>query len=372
VPEAGFAGGSAMPAVTRRFIVFTCRDVKTDFRWPLAEALRARHETWYIWLRRRPRLLRPGADAEFEDISFPALLALLMRLTRTKAVNAYLNTTNTSFPFIIVLLRLLCGRGLWIMDMHDDLLYDFTGFRRAQAALAVKLQLWAADITIRSAEALAELFPASLPFGNASQIGPIARDAADYRSVLVLASLDSRFDFGFMETAAKASPGRIFHIHGQVSRNDAEIAASVHALCDGHDNVVYHGSYGLADLESILGSYAVTLAPYRTNTRLTRYLDPLRYYHCLNSGMEVISTAIPQTEFLRRGLHIVRTPAEVEPILRRLEETAEAKRNTAANYHRQDWQQRAEELIRIATEHPKCRRALRGSTEASARPANAA
>jgi hypothetical protein len=350
-PDPADPRGSTMPPPDRRFIIFTCRDARTDFRWPLAEALRARHETWYIWLRRRPRLQRPGVDAVFEEISFPALLALLMRLTRTKVVNIYLNSTNTSFPIMMLLLRWLCGRGLWVMDMHDDLLYSSTGLARARAAIAVKVQVRAADIIIRSAQSLVELFPNSVAFGNASQIRPIARQAADYRSVLVLASLDRRFDFDFMAEVAAASPARVFDIYGQVSEADAQITANVAALCHNHGNVVYHGAYGLADLEPILSRYAVTLAPYCTRTRLTRYLDPLRYYHCLNSGMELITTDIPQADRLRSSLHVVTMAAEVAPILIQLETCDAAKRNTGKNYHLHTWEQRAEDLIGIATAH---------------------
>jgi len=341
---------AATAAARRRFIIFTCRDIKTDFRWPLAEALRAEHETWYIWLRRRPRLLPPGADAAIEEVSFSSLLTLLMRVTRADDANVYVNSTNTSFPFIMLLLRLLCGRGLWCLDMHDDLLYDYTGYRRARAALAVKLQAWSADIIIRAAESLSELFPTSLPFGNASQIGPIARPAADYRAVLVLASLDSRFDFDLMAAVAEASPGRVFDIYGQISRGDARIHDSLASLCASHANVIYHGAYGLSDLEPILARYAVSFAPYRVHDRLTRYLDPLRYYHCLNSGMELITTAIPQAERLA-ALHVVERAADVEPILARLETQEDARRNTPENYEPQTWGMRADRLNDIVAGH---------------------
>jgi hypothetical protein len=348
-----------MLAQQRRFFIFTCRDVATDFRWPLAEALRERHETWYIWLRRRPRILRPGATM-MEDLPLAALLALLRRLTGSGSLNVYLNSTNTSFPLTMLALRLVCGTGLWCLDMHDDLLYDLAGWHRARAALAIKLQTSAADLVIRAAESLVELFPASLPFGNASQIGPIERSIVDYRAVLVLASLDGRFDFAFMAATAAAAPARIFDIYGHVSRSNAKICANMVSLCKAHGNVVYHGAYALADLEPILSRYSVSLAPYRTHHRLTRYLDPLRFYHCLNSGMELITTAIPQAEILQPGLHIVRTAAEVELILMRLE-TGEAQRNTAGNYRRQTWEARAEDLVHIATEFAIPRRPVKAA-----------
>ena len=336
----------------KRFIVLTCRDIKTDFRWPLAEALRAHHETWYIWLRRRPRVLRPEANAAIEEMTFGSLLKLLMRMTRADDANIYLNSTNTSFPFVILMLRGLCGRGLWCLDMHDDLLYDYTGYRRARAAMAVRLQTWVADIIIRAAESLKELFPKSRAFGNASQIGPIERAKTDYESILVLASLDSRFDFNFMAMVAQASSNRTFHIHGQVSRGDAHIRDDLTSLCDACSNVVYHGAYGLADLETIIRCYSLSLAPYKVNSRLTRYIDPLRFYHCLNSGMELITTSIPQAECLERSLHVVHAAVEVESILIKLETQANSRRNTAENYQPQTWRKRAEQLVEMVSEHP--------------------
>ena len=68
----------------------------------------------------------------------------------------------------------------------------------------------------------------------------------------------------------------------------------------GRRDVLRAGSLSLLGLSlpELLARTPVMFAPYKMGSKLTRYIDPLRYYHCLNSGMEVVSTDIPQAHML--------------------------------------------------------------------------
>jgi len=341
-----------------RIFLFTCRPRRTDFRLPLAQALGADYDTWYIFLKRRPIVQRPDENAPASEMSFWAFLAWFFRASHEGTANFYLNSTNTAFPVVTFVLWLIGGRGVWCMDMHDDLTYDSVGWRHWQAVLAVWLQTRLADVTVHAAETLIELFPFSRHLGNASQVRPLDRVRIDHTRVLILASLDHRFDFNFMVRAAQSSPTFYFDIYGQISQDDSRVQAKLDYLIETAPNIAYRGPYGLADLEAILARYAVTLAPYRTGVRLTRYLDPLRFYHCLNSGMELITTRIPQAERWEEAVHLVTSPADVAIILAQLSEGPQARRNLPGRYELQTWQQRAVRLMLLVLSLPKMQRLI--------------
>src|SRR4051794_14703494 len=106
-----------------RFFLFTCRDPGSDFRLHLVEALRQHHETWYIWLKRRPLIAGPYPEDAPVEMSLPQFLMFIRRFRRDDKVNVYFNSTNTYFPTMSVLLRLIARAGVWCLDMHDDLRY---------------------------------------------------------------------------------------------------------------------------------------------------------------------------------------------------------------------------------------------------------
>jgi len=344
-----------MPRPIRIFL-FTCRPRRTDFRLPLAQALSVDYETWYIFLKRRPIVQPPDETARATEMSFWAFLGWYFRKSHEGTANLYLNSTNTAFPGVIAALWLIGGRGVWCMDMHDDLTYDSVGWAHWHAVFSVWLQTKLADLTVHAARTLVELFPFSHHLGNASQVRPIERRTVDPTRVLILASLDHRFDFDFMARAAARSPSVSFDIYGQISQGDPHIQGLLDQLIEAAPNIAYHGPYGLADLESILGRYHVTLAPYRTGVRLTRYLDPLRFYHCLNSGMELITTRIPEAEHWEAAVHLVMSPEEVALILGRLADGY--RRNLPGRYELQTWQQRAARLMSLVLSLPKMQRLM--------------
>jgi hypothetical protein len=330
-----------------RFFILSCRDPKTDFRRPLAESLRDRHETYYVFLKRRPLVEGPDIGSIPEEMSFPAFVSWLRRTARGDAENVYFNSTNLVFPVLMPFLRLAAPGGIWCLDMHDDLLYDTAGLQRLRGAAAVQVQNAFSHITVRAADSLVELFPNSKPLGNASHIEPVHRPALDARRILILASLDQRFDFHLTTAVAKLCPSTTFHIHGQISRDDPAIRVRLENLLAGAPNIIYHGAYTMAALDGILRSYSVSLAPYRMDSRLTRYIDPLRFYHCLNSGLELITTPIPQAEAMQHCLHLVRSAEDCASVIR---EQPFIRRNIERNYQPLYWRERADQLVGLLTQ----------------------
>ncbi len=333
-----------MPSKRFRFFVFTCRDPKSDFRLPLVDALRRDHPTYYIWLRRRPIVSGPNAGDPFVEMSAAGLLRFMRNSQRDDAINVYFNSTNTYFPAMSALLRMIAPPGVWCLDMHDDLRYHNTGIKRWREQRIIATLCRLSHVVVHAAPTLRELFPKSVHLGNASNILPLPATEARNRQVLIIASFDERFDFDFVSAVALACPHSSFHLHGWTRPGDTETMNQVTELADRHANIEYHGPYTMADLPGILGRYRVSLAPYRTDTLLTRYIDPLRFYHCLNAGLEVISTGIPQARFMERWVHVVSDVSQCAATLAAVQQGQLAKQ---PNYAPITWDQRAVELTAI-------------------------
>jgi hypothetical protein len=302
-----------------RFFVFTSRDPQSDFRRPLVDALRQYHGVYYIWMRRRPVVTGPDHASPASEMSLPALLKFLARLPNHGEINVYFNSTDVCFPGLMVFIRAIARRGIWCLDMHDDLRYYYRGLRRIQKNLAIAVSRESSHVVVHAAPTLLELFPESYLLGNASHILPLSHDNVDPADVLILTSFDERFDFDFMARLATLSAQTRFHIHGWTQNSDPGTLKRVSRLTCEHANVLYHGPYTTDDLPAILRSYWVTVAPYRTNSPRTRYIDPLRFYHCLNAGLEIISTDIPQARSIEPWIHIARDAEDCAETLKRIQ-----------------------------------------------------
>jgi tRNA-dihydrouridine synthase len=79
----------------------------------------------------------------------------------------------------------------------------------------------------------------------------------------------------------------------------------------------------------------------------------LRFYHCLNSGMEVITTDIPQARHFKDAVHIVRAAEEI-PVL--FTDTGRLKLHKQPAYAPVTWQQRADRLVEIVQRLPRMQR----------------
>jgi hypothetical protein len=331
-------------------VLLTCRPPTTDFRLPLAEELqRLGHSVRYIYLKRRPVVTDMGGSGQRLEFSLVEFFQYMRRTFKGRKPLLFFNSTNLVFPMISRSLRLLCG-GIWCFDMHDELFYGKTGLGLLKARIAQRILLGGSDLIVHAAPTLKERFPTSHHLGNASTITAVDRPNADFKKLLVLASIDERFDFAFLKAIAEQNPALTFEIYGQIVK-DGVTQAHVASMLTSHGNILYHGAYVNSEIEQILSNYKVTLAPYVAASKFTRYIDPLRYYHCLNSGMEVISTAIPKAEDLKDVLHVVRAPEEVGAIVRGLADGSVARRNDGSAASKYNWRQKSIDLTRIVREY---------------------
>lgn len=332
-----------------RFFVFTCRDPRTDFRLSLVDALRHHHETYYIWLRRRPVVSGPEATRPAVEMSLSGFLRFIAGFRQDKKINVYFNSTNTYFPGLITMVRMIATTGVWCLDMHDDLRYHNKGFRRWQQSMIILLLRRLSHVTVNAAPTLQELFPDARHLGNASNMLPLSRDITS-NDVLIIASFDERFDFEFVAKLADFCPTIPFHLYGWTRKDDTATKAKLDAVVSGHANIHYHGPYEMDDLPSIMSTYRVSIAPYRLDMALTRYIDPLRFYHCLNAGLEVISTNIPQARYMQDCVHVV---SDVPTCAETLAAIQSGKLAKQPGYSPITWEQRAQQLNQILRTVPQ-------------------
>lgn len=339
-----------------RIFVFTCRDPSSDFRRPLVDALRRCHEVYCIRMRRRPVISGPDQASPAFEMSLAELVKRLARRCRDGGIDIYFDSTDASLPAVMLFIRSVARRGVWCFDMHDDLRYYHRGLARLRRTLAIALLRMGSHAVVCAAPALAELFPGSYVLGNASHILPMSHDGADPADVLILTSFDARFDFDFVARLARASTQSRFHIHGWTRNSDPETAQRASRLVTEHANILDHGPYTTDDLPSILRAYRVMVAPYRANSPLTRTIDPLRFYHCLNAGLEVISPDISSARALAPWVHVVRDAEHGAETLRRIRAGEVSRPNGFVPI---TWEGRAARLMEIIDGLERTRR-LRG------------
>ena len=112
---------------------------------------------------------------------------------------------------------------------------------------------------------------------------------------------------------------------------------------------MYGGPYSLVQVDEILRPFDIGLAPYAAS-KLTRFINPDKYYQYLNSGMEVISTDIPQARHMAQYIHIARTAGEIIETASgiRSDATFRKNKNVTAQF---EWDSRADEFVAIIRGH---------------------
>lgn len=331
--------------MSRPILLLTCRDPRTDFRRPLAEAFSSLgHEVFYLWLKRRP-ILTHLASGESRELSRWQTLGFALSLRRKRDLLVF-NSTNLAFPMVSLLFRLLAG-GQWSFDLHDDLLYETTGWRRLRASLAQFMVVKSADFTVHAASAVQVLFPHSHHLGNASAILPARCKPPDFSRILILASLDERFDFTLLSNLAQQHPHLDFDIWGAVSQNAPAIRNRLTLMLANASNIQHFGAYDSASMPATLARYGVMFAPYVVPSPLTDTIDPLRFYHALNAGLEVISTPIPRAQELANYLHLLGPDTDFAVIIDDLTQGI-GLRNPGTTSDQFNWTAKARRLLDIA------------------------
>jgi hypothetical protein len=328
------------------FFFLSVRDPVTDFRRDLVAALRQLgHEVTYIRLARQ--CFVDGPEPDVVQSCNPVIIAARMLRACLKGRKVVVfNTVNLGFPVFCTLLRIATWRAVWCFDIHDDLLYELSGFGRVIGRAKLAWFQAIASFSVRAAPTLSELFPMSRSLCNASSIKRICRNGFDPSSVLILSNIDARLDFALLEAILQRNPTIAFHIYGAIARDVVNQAAFSNLRA--FPNLMYHGPYINVEITSILAKYDLTLAPYRL-AHCTRYIDPLRFYHCLNNGIEIVTTSIPRALDMRDSLHIISSAEEFCALIDGL------LRGTVEYKNRKDcapitWASRASELEALVTE----------------------
>lgn len=331
--------GARLPPV----ILFTTANID-GYRSHLVRALADRgHEVSIVLAQRNPVLQTLGAESRRLS---PLAFARWLRGVCRRYPNAIvLNSTTISFPITSAILRATCG-GLWCFDLYDHFgTQGLTAPDQLRRRLAQRFVHAVSDFTIRPCHTSIELLPSSLYLPSASHVRRVERPAPDFGRVLVLASFDQRTDWKLLDELADLAPGREIDLVGRVY--DFEKPA-LDALLARRANVRHLGAYRDADLDSILSRYSVMVAPYIVNSDVTRYIDPNRYRHGLNSGLEVITTEVPQAHAFGDKLHIARDATHIAAILDRLEQEPSTWRSIGRDLPCDDWHEVAVRFIELA------------------------
>jgi hypothetical protein len=325
-----------------QFYFFSVRPHELDFRQFLMEALRRKgHTVRHVHLARTMKVVGGNAGpVEFTGAAgFFALIRFLRAAIGTPGRAVFLDSTGPYLPLRSLLLRSALGRGLWCYDIFDNLRYDYRGVLRLRARLAIPLLSRLSPVQLTLSGETLRLFPRAVHLDNAAHIGRIERREWNDRDLVLLSSVDERFDVEFVRCVAASAPQSRLVVYGRASSPQ-----SLDALCRERPNIVYRGEFSYGEIGAILAPFSVALAPYAIN-RLTEFINPDKYYYFLNSGLEVISTDISQARRMRDRIHVARSPADVPAILERLRRDPTARRNASGPVL--NWDQRADEFLAI-------------------------
>ena len=342
---AGSAGrrppaSSARPSRMTSFLFLRIGPPETDFRFALAEALHALgHEVAYLYLGRRPRRVELGDQPRPRPVT--RLAALLWLLARRGRQDVVFNATDLAFTRSLPWLKRWLG-GLWVFDLHDDLRYG--AGPRVDRALRKRVALH--DLTVCAAPSLIELVPGAIPLGNASDLAPSTVPKPPGR-ILVLASLDPRFDFTALMRAAEAAPRLQFDLYGHVAQPHGENRPKpCSPPSQGHRTSITKARTARPISARSCPAMRSCLRRGGTDHAATRHIDPLRFHHALRAGLELVTTDIPAARLIADRCHIVRTAECVGPIAAALSEATIERRNRDPG-SQPNWGDRARQLLAL-------------------------
>jgi hypothetical protein len=191
------------------------------------------------------------------------------------------------------------------------------------------------------------LFPEAYHLENAAHTTHYIRPLDAYRDLVSLFAFDGRFDFELVRRIAELASELKIHLYGRVASDDPAITDEFDKLRTRHPNLIYHGEYRPTDVDAILANFGIGFTPYVTGCQLTDFINPDKYYLFLKSGMEVISTDIPQARRMKDRIHIARSAHEVLALAAQIRADASFRKNKEGG-NEFDWEQRADELIQLA------------------------
>jgi hypothetical protein len=334
------------------FYFISSRLYDRDFRKPLIKALRAEgHTVWHIRIGRTNILTRSDGDVtQFGwAFGFVKLVKYLRSYSHThKSQLICVESSACAFIVRSILLRASI-HGLWCFDIFDNFLYDLRGFRRLKRRLEIFVATLVCPIRIVLSSELLRLVPHAHHLDNAGIAERRPRLEINYRDLVILFSVDSRLDFRLVKQVAGLIPQSKIYLYGRLGSQNRETKLKLDELCI-YQNIIYRGEYEFDDVDAILAPFGIGFSPYVTNDFLTEFINPDKFYFFLQSGMEVISTEIPQARKMSEHIHIARSADEVVEIMARIQSDPSCRRNH--NFGKDfNWGRRAQEFVDIIQTH---------------------
>jgi len=261
----------------------------------------------------------------------------------------FVDTTGAFVPTRSLILRLLL-RGVWCFDIFDNLLYDSHGIYRFKRRVDIALLARLCRIKIVLSCETLRLFPNAFHLENAADTTRISRPPESFTNLVILFEIGRRFDFRLVQQVAALAPDLNIYLYGRVASEDPTIRRELNELCAKCPNVIYRGEYRPGDVETILAAFGIAFAPYLTDNTLTEFINPDKYYLFLNSGMELISTDIPQARRMKEHIHIARSASEIVALVARIKFDSTFRKNI--DFGRGfDWATRADDLVQLVQMH---------------------
>jgi hypothetical protein len=307
------------------------------------------HVVWHVCVGRTSILTREdGTSTEFIGLSGFLHLTKCISERSKPLPSVFIDSTGGFVPIRSLLLRALF-RGCWCFDIFDNLLYESRGFFRLTRWIALSFLAHFSQIKIVLSQDSLRLFPSASHVDNAADTQRVNRTGDAFNSLLILTMFDRRFDFGLVRQVLASAPEMKIYLYGRIGTNDELVKLQLEELCATYPNLVYRGEYRMDDADKILAPFGIGFTPYVTNNLLTEFINPDKYYMFLNSGMEVISTEIPQAQRMRDHIHIVRSASDVVTLVARINANLSCRKN---NDFGSDftWEKRAGDFVRLIQE----------------------
>lgn len=330
-----------------KFIFLSARQYDADFRKCLIEALwNAGHEAWHVKIGRCNELTSVEGRNEFCGIAGLIGMIRRLRIIGSEGKVVYVDSTGAATPVRSILLRFALQSGTWCFDIFDNLLYNYHGLRLLKTRMSIELLARYSSILLALSRETLRLFPGAKHLDNAADIQRSARENRNFRDLLILSSIDQRFDFEFVREIARLSPERRIIIHGGVDENCEITGRRLTELCTRQANILHTGRYGFDEVAAIIEPYVIGLTPYAATSRLTEFINPDKFYIFLQGGLEVVSTDIPQARRMSELIHVVNSPAEALEVVKRIEQDRAFRKNTGLGPD-YNWSTRARDLVDI-------------------------
>lgn len=252
------------------------------------------------------------------------------------------NALNFGFWKVYLFIRINFPKAFVVYDIFDYFYYDEQSKRRLAMFKIIDLiyQFSANKMVVLSGQ-LSKIYKKSCRLNNASHLKKEGKKILHNR-VGVFCSIDNRFDFYLLEYIAKNIPEVEFAVYGWIRLNREEIQDKVNRLVNGNKNIKYCGEYKNDQLQDLLSAIDIGLVPYKTDSILTKYINPDKYFHCLCFGLEVVSSAIPAAYELEKWIHICVAPGDFVGAIRGVYQNKGLK-NSGEFWRENNWEKRLEE-----------------------------